>query len=130
MEINTQNLPTTGFVSETVEPPPTEIRRAAPVHQGVRTGTEDPPHEERPFSLQEQHAPPDIEVLAQELNDSFESLKNTSVRFRVDRELGELLISVVDQRTDEVVRQIPSEEMVELTRRMQEFQGLIFDRTA
>lgn len=41
---------------------------------------------------------------------------NRSLQISVDRDLGSTIITVVDKATDEVVRQIPAEEVVALAR--------------
>ncbi|MBF0367973.1 MAG: flagellar protein FlaG [Magnetococcales bacterium] len=56
--------------------------------------------------------------------------KFTSLRFTVDQELEETIIRVVDSNTKEVVRQIPSDEMIDLAKRMQTLDGGIIDATA
>jgi len=41
---------------------------------------------------------------------------NRSLQIAVDRELGSTIITVVDKATDQVIRQIPQEEIVALSR--------------
>ena len=41
---------------------------------------------------------------------------NRSLQISVDSELGSTIITVVDSETDEVIRQIPQEELVEIAR--------------
>ena len=69
----------------------------------------------------------------QELSD----LKGWSVNFHVDSELNQTVIKVVDADTHKVIRQIPSEEMLAISKRLQEFRdsessgdlaGLLFNR--
>ncbi len=48
-----------------------------------------------------------------------------SVRFENDSDLGELVVKVVDQKTDEVIRQIPPEELLHLTQRLEDLRGNI-----
>lgn len=50
-----------------------------------------------------------------------------SVRFENDNEADELVVKVVDSKTDEVIRQIPPEELLHLTERLQELRGNIVD---
>ncbi|MBN2310439.1 MAG: flagellar protein FlaG, partial [Candidatus Hydrogenedentes bacterium] len=49
------------------------------------------------------------------------------VRFRVDEATDQVIALIVDRSTHEVIRQVPSEELVNLTRRLREFVGLMFD---
>jgi flagellar protein FlaG len=51
------------------------------------------------------------------------------LEFSVDKDTGQSVITLTDRNTDEVIRQIPSEEALALTRAMDQFQrGLIFNR--
>jgi len=52
------------------------------------------------------------------------------VQFTVDDETGKTVIRVVDSATKEVLRQIPSEEMVEIARTLSRLQGLLLNRRA
>lgn len=42
------------------------------------------------------------------------------LQFRVDTELGKMIVSVVDSNTNEVIRQIPSEDVLERARFLEE----------
>jgi flagellar protein FlaG len=52
------------------------------------------------------------------------------LRFTVDKESGETVIKVVDKETDEVIRQIPSQEFMELRQRLEDTAGIIFQDSA
>ena len=52
------------------------------------------------------------------------------LRFSMDDDSGRTIIRVVDTETDEVIRQIPSEEMLVLIRHFSEITGKIFDEVA
>ncbi|WKZ31803.1 MAG: flagellar protein FlaG [Thermodesulfobacteriota bacterium] len=45
---------------------------------------------------------------------------NTELRFEADSRLKEVLVKIIDPETDEVIRQIPSEEMIAIRKRMDE----------
>lgn len=47
----------------------------------------------------------------------------TELSFSVDRELNEVIIKITDKNTKEVIRQIPSEEMIDLAKRLQELES-------
>lgn len=49
-----------------------------------------------------------------------------SVRFE-NNEAQQLVVKIVDSMTDEVIRQIPPEELMELSRQLNELQGNIVD---
>jgi flagellar protein FlaG len=48
------------------------------------------------------------------------------LRFTVDEDSGEMVVKVIDKETDEVLRQIPSEELLALRKRMADVAGVIF----
>ena len=66
--------------------------------------------------------------------------KGWNVSFRVDNELNQTIILVIDSDTQETIRQIPNEEMLSISKRIQAFRegeetgsdlaGLLFDRQA
>jgi flagellar protein FlaG len=46
-----------------------------------------------------------------------------SVRFENDRTGGGMVVKVVDRETNEVIRQIPPEELMDLTKRLNDLRG-------
>ncbi|MDD2465914.1 MAG: flagellar protein FlaG [Desulfobulbus sp.] len=48
-----------------------------------------------------------------------------SVRFEQESESQQLIVKIVDQETDEVIRQIPPEELLNLTKNLKELAGSI-----
>ena len=48
-----------------------------------------------------------------------------SVRFERDSSSEELVVKIVDQNTDEVIRQIPPEELLKLSQHLKELSGSI-----
>ena len=54
-----------------------------------------------------------------QLNDSLQNVQR-NLKFSVDKDAGRIVINVTDKETDELVRQIPSEEVLELARNLQE----------
>lgn len=72
-------------------------------------------------------------VTADQLREVVESLEdaiaivNRSVRFKVDDSTDTLVTLVVNRDTDEVIRQIPPEEMLAIARRLREFIGLFLN---
>lgn len=64
-----------------------------------------------------------------QVNKTIQTLSN-DVQFTVDKETGKDIVKVVDRETREVIRQIPSEEMVAIAKRLDELQGLIIRQKA
>jgi len=54
------------------------------------------------------------------------SHENVGLNYTVDRETHSVIVKVIDRDTNEVIRQIPSEEMVKLRATMRDLQGLLF----
>jgi flagellar protein FlaG len=52
------------------------------------------------------------------------------LRFSIDDNSGRTVVRVVDTETDEVIRQIPTEEMLTVIRNISEIAGKIFDEVA
>ena len=64
-----------------------------------------------------------------QLNGSMEETQR-SLRFSIDDDSGRTIVRVVDRETDEVIRQIPSEDMLTLIRNISEITGKIFNESA
>jgi len=54
------------------------------------------------------------------------SSSSTDLQFSVDSATGRTIVSVVDAETKEIVRQIPTEEVMKLARALDRMQGLLF----
>jgi len=65
--------------------------------------------------------------LAKQLNDVVTPL-NTDIQFGFSDDISALYLNVVDTKTNDVIRQMPSEEAIELMTRMREFVGMLFDK--
>ncbi|MBI4696199.1 MAG: flagellar protein FlaG [Gammaproteobacteria bacterium] len=48
-----------------------------------------------------------------------------SLQFSVDKDSGEVVVRIVDATTKEVIRQIPSQEILDLANRMRSMTGLL-----
>ena len=100
-------------VSQHVPPPPPVTARSAAASD---SGKQVPPTGE----TEPRQAPPsETEVRkAAEMLAEFASSIGRNLRFEVDDDSGMTLIKVIDPETDEVVRQIPSEEAVDRARQV------------
>lgn len=74
----------------------------------------------------EKIAPADVEIAVQDLNVFMQSMQR-NLSFSIDEQLGQAIISVTDVETNEVIRQIPSEELVVLRKKMDDVVGILFD---
>ena len=57
--------------------------------------------------------------LASEVTSQLSSL-NTEVKVAVDRDSGSIIFKILDTETNDLIKQIPSEEMLEISRRLSE----------
>ncbi|MFA5940112.1 MAG: flagellar protein FlaG [Sinimarinibacterium sp.] len=63
----------------------------------------------------------DVEAAAQELQD-YVRKSNSDLAFRVDKELGRVIVSIVDRKDGTVLRQIPGEEVLRIARAIAKLQ--------
>ena len=69
---------------------------------------------------------PNMKEVAKELNVVMQSM-GTSLTFSVDAATKRTVVKVLNTQTHEVVQQIPSEEMLAMSRRITELLGVLFD---
>lgn len=62
-----------------------------------------------------------LEAIAKELNQFSERI-SAELSFSVDHDLGQVIVTVTKPGSDEVIRQIPSREVVDLIKRLKEMQ--------
>ncbi len=60
-----------------------------------------------------------VESQIEELQ-NFNQNIDRSLQFKVDEELGVTIVRVIDKQTDELIRQFPPEELINLSRRLKE----------
>lgn len=53
-----------------------------------------------------------------------------NLQFSIDEDTGKTIIKVMDVHTEEVIRQIPTEEAVKIARTLDKVQGLLFNGKA
>lgn len=68
-----------------------------------------------------------IKADTQELQKMSEMVAGNKLQFSVNKELNSVVISIVDTATNQVVKQIPSEDMLKLKLRMRKAIGSVFD---
>jgi flagellar protein FlaG len=71
-------------------------------------------------------AAPDIAGAVRKLNELMNA-RQRDLAFRVDEEIGRTVITVLDATTKEVIRQIPSEEVIAMSRALETATGGLFD---
>jgi len=66
----------------------------------------------------------DVEGMVEALKDLTETLQ-TKLNFSVDEGTNDIIVKIIDKETDEVIRQIPPEELLELQEKMQDLSGFL-----
>lgn len=69
----------------------------------------------------------DLMAKIDEANALLEKQSNRQLRFFIDSETGKQGVRVINAKTREVIKQIPPEELVELTKRIKENLGVLLD---
>lgn len=89
--------------------PPTQKQAAAPAHA--------------PLSSEA------VKQVARQINDFLKS-SSSSIEFTVDGDSSTVVVRVVDSQTNELIRQIPSEEMIAISKSLDQMAGLLLKQTA
>jgi len=61
-----------------------------------------------------------------ELNSYMQNI-NRSLQFSIDEQSGDTIIKVIDSETDELIRQIPAEELLVLRSSLEEYRGMLLE---
>src|SRR5574343_487114 len=75
-------------------------------------------------SAQGQTSPQQVQDAVKNMNDFVRGI-NSSLNFSVDKDSGETVVKVVDLDTKEVIKQIPSEEMLSIAKALDKLKGLL-----
>ncbi len=67
--------------------------------------------------------------VVRELNELVKLL-HTSLQFSIDDKTKRIIVKVMDADTQKVIRQIPPEEMMRISARVQELMGVLIDESA
>lgn len=71
----------------------------------------------------------EISETVEALNDMMRSIER-GINFRVDDDNGRTVIKIMDKQTSELIKQIPSEDILRLINSMQNMQSLLFEERA
>ena len=74
-------------------------------------------------------APAEASAFVSEVNDFLSTANNVSLEFQVHEGTGRTVIHILDKETGEVIREIPSEKLLEMAAKIEEMSGLLFDKT-
>jgi flagellar protein FlaG len=116
-------------VSNTPLQPTARTTQVAPVRR--ETPPEDGPSPAEQVVQAAQQTPP-REQIDRAMNEVRRVLAPVArnLQFSIDEETGRTVIKVMDASTQEVIRQIPSEELLAITRSLDSFSGLFVKQKA
>ncbi|MCD4720743.1 MAG: flagellar protein FlaG [Desulfobacula sp.] len=69
----------------------------------------------------------DVEEMVEVLKDLTQTLQ-TKLNFSVDEGTNNIVVKIIDKETDEVIRQIPPEELLALQEKMQDLTGFLLSK--
>ncbi len=73
--------------------------------------------QQKPSDVMKDMHQEELDETISQLNDSLQNVQR-NLEFSIDKEVGQIVINVRDRETDEIVRQIPSEEVLELAKNL------------
>jgi len=70
-----------------------------------------------------------IKQIARQINDFLQST-SSNIQFMVDAESSKVVVRIVDSQTKQLIRQIPSEEMLAISKSLDQMSGLLIKQKA
>jgi len=98
-----------------------EQKNVVPQNQESKLVADEDTEEKQP-----QLSPTEVTDTVNEMNSFLQSM-NRNLSFSIDEQLGQSVIIVKDSESEEIIRQIPSEELVVLRKKMDDVVGILFD---
>ena len=72
----------------------------------------------------------EVRKAANQVNEALKGTASSDLQFSVEGENKDVVVRVVDSQTKEVIRQIPSEQMVAISKAMDNLSGLLVQQKA
>lgn len=69
-----------------------------------------------------------LEVMAAELQETLEVFHNVKLKFAIHEASDKVIVIVTDESTGEIIREIPAREILDLSAKMEEMMGMLFDK--
>lgn len=70
-----------------------------------------------------------LQAAVKAANSALESAQS-GIEFSVDRASGKTIVRIMDKQTNEIIRQLPSEEMLEIAKAIDRFEGMLLHQKA
>lgn len=114
----------------TPNPPPAdiqtpELRKTEPVQPDTPAKKTDPAEETPVPKLSREETQEVVEAL----EDLAETIQ-TKLNFSINETTHDIVVKIIDKDTDTIIKQFPSEELLELQEKMIDLAGLLFDTEA
>ncbi|RFU63942.1 flagellar protein FlaG [Peribacillus glennii] len=84
-------------------------------------------HEEKAFTNSSENKKKKLDKIVEGMNE-FLQPSNTSLKFELHDKLNEYYVTIVDDTTHEVIKEIPSKKMLDIYAAMTDFVGLLVDK--
>lgn len=102
------------------------VQPAAPV---TRTAEREKAAAPRPPAEADDIKPEQVKEAVQQI-EQFTQALTQNLKFTIDEDTGKTVIKIVDAQTQEVIRQMPSEEAIKIASALGKIQGLLFNGQA
>ncbi len=94
-------------------------------HQKVERAQQPPSPQKELIKLNQE----ELKELSHALSE-FLSIFNLEVKLVYHKEAGQIVVQVIDKRTNEVIKQIPPEELLRIAKKIHDFVGLLLEKKA
>ena len=74
--------------------------------------------------------PQEIEKAVKNIQEAVKQIASNNLQFSIDQDSGRTVVRVVDTDTGDTIRQIPSEEMLNISKALDKLQGLLLQQKA
>ena len=71
-----------------------------------------------------------VEAFAHVLEEYAKHVHNVGLRFAVHEDTGRTVVRIIDEETNEVVREVPPEELLDVAAKMEQMMGMLLDENA
>lgn len=91
-----------------------------------RVTTKEEVEDEKP----QEDSPKITQKLLSELEQDIEAIHSIGLQFSMHNETGRTMIKIMDKTTEKLIREIPSEDVLNLAAKIEEMIGILFDKKA
>ncbi len=106
------------------------VMRQAPAPAPVPVTTAQRATLDSPVFAPAQPVPAEAVAAAVQSANAYVQSLSASIQFSLDQDTGRTVVQMIDTETAEVLRQIPSEEMLAISKSIDRMQGLLINRQA